>query len=512
MGLLFVKDEEETISLYNDSIKDLAILELIDSMTPMEQEKTILKKILMNMPVHEETIKYRQDILRDFLNNEDLCTDIDKVIGKLKILTGISQNNVMKIDAKSSIWELLDCIRELEVYEEALQCLHDGLHNANLRSEGLQKIKANVDILVKEETRSNLRQDLKLLREQLEGVKSVTLDINLTPDLHVEDVIIRSFSPNRATHTLTLMEKIVTVAAKQLYHDETSMIRYLTPSLEHVLSKQMRLMRRNLKQYVGFDVYFLLDMHDELVYYSVVSKYAKRLMQEGHPICIPSVSDKYEGITIKGLYNIRLANSKEQNIVANDFNMNPKEKIFILTGPNRGGKTMLTQGVGIIVYMANMGLFVPAEEYTGYIIRQIFTHFPADENQTINYGRLGEEAVRMREIVSRMDTRCLLLLNETYSTTCTFDGLYLSKDLMHMLKESNVACIYNTHLHELAFEIDKMNASWDGESEIVSLCMEMKDNKNTFRVLKKAPDASSYAKGVAQKYGITYEQMQELKR
>ena len=132
--------------------------------------------------------------------------------------------------------------------------------------------------------------------------------------------------------------------------------------------------------------------------------------------------------------------------------------------------------------------------------------FPIDENLTINYGRLGEEAVRIKEIVNEADDKTLILFNETYSTTSAADGLYLSKDLLRVLKEYGTAVIFNTHIHEVARSLDEMN-QWDGKSRFVSLVMEIKDNVNTFHVKRSDPESKSYARNIAEKYGITYEQM-----
>ena len=133
-----------------------------------------------------------------------------------------------------------------------------------------------------------------------------------------------------------------------------------------------------------------------------------------------------------------------------------------------------------------------------------------DENLTINYGRLGEEAVKIKEIVKEADANTLILFNETYSTTSAQDGLYLSKDLLKILKETGSALIFNTHIHEVARSIDEIN-TWPGESDCVSLVMEIKNNVNTFKVKRSEPDSKSYARNIAEKYGITYEQMKEDK-
>ena len=84
--------------------------------------------------------------------------------------------------------------------------------------------------------------------------------------------------------------------------------------------------------------------------------------------------------------------------------------------------------------------------------------------------------------------------------------MYLSIDLLRVLKELGTAAIFNTHIHELAKAIDEMN-QFEGASDVVSIVMEIKDNVNTFKIKRSAPELKSYARNIAQKYEITYEQM-----
>ena len=66
-----------------------------------------------------------------------------------------------------------------------------------------------------------------------------------------------------------------------------------------------------------------------------------------------------------------------------------------MTGPNRGGKTIFTQAWGIAMLLAQLGIYVPAESAAISPCDNIFTHFPADENDTVDLGRLGEESKRL---------------------------------------------------------------------------------------------------------------------
>ena len=252
----------------------------------------------------------------------------------------------------------------------------------------------------------------------------------------------------------------------------------------------------------------LTGMYEGLIFYLAMARFGRGLKDKGFDLCFP-VIDENVRFDIKGLYNIRLAIDGAKDIVKNDFSFKEDERIFILTGPNRGGKTIIEQAIGIASVMASHGLFVTADSFTGMPFTNILTHFPIDENLTINYGRLGEEAVRIKEMVKEADDNTLLLFNESFSTTSSADALYLAKDLIHILKEKGSYVIFNTHIHELATDIPEMN-EWEGRGRIVSIVMEMKDNKSTFKVKRSEPDTSSYARNIAEKYGITYEQMKEL--
>ena len=280
----------------------------------------------------------------------------------------------------------------------------------------------------------------------------------------------------------------------------------MTPHMEKHLKRHFTNIRNTMKKYVNMDDTFLTEMYEGLTFYLAMDRFGRRLVKEGYDICIPELTKEYGSFEIKDLYNVRLFLAKEKKIVKNDFIFTTQENLFILTGPNQGGKTIIEQALGIISVMASLGSFVTASACKGRPFANILTHFPIDENLTINYGRLGEEAVRIKEIVAEADDKTLILFNETYSTTSATDGLFLSMDLLRVLKELGTAVIFNTHIHELAKSIEEMNL-WEGKSDFVSIVMEIKDNVNTFRIKKSEPELKSYARNIAEKYGITYEQM-----
>ena len=134
-------------------------------------------------------------------------------------------------------------------------------------------------------------------------------------------------------------------------------------------------------------------------------------------------------------YNLKLAMNMENvsEIVPNDLTFDKEHTVYILTGANRGGKTTITQAVGQLFVLAQGGLFVPAESFRYVPCNCIYTHFPADEDKTMDLGRLGEECVRFKEIFSQASIKSLLLLNESFSTTSFEEGYYIARDSIKAL-------------------------------------------------------------------------------
>ncbi len=137
----------------------------------------------------------------------------------------------------------------------------------------------------------------------------------------------------------------------------------------------------------------------------------------------------------------------------------------------------------------------------------IYTHYPADENETMDLGRLGEETKRFRELFHTATKDSLLLLNESFSTTSFEEGYFIARDVVRALKHMGVRTIYNTHMHKLALEIDAINDEEKTEDLAASLVARSVQGKRSFQIEAAPPEGQSYARDIAQKYGVTFEQL-----
>jgi len=328
------------------------------------------------------------------------------------------------------------------------------------------------------------------------------------PNLMVEDIASRVVSiPTRADPMMV-----------PLFRDLYDILRtMLTP------------IARELKQYSQVNTRLLIQLETEFAFYLGAIAFIKQMQAEGLPVCCPEAAPTEERVgSIQGLYNLILAlrqiesgpGSAAGTIVLNDVDFGPSGRIFILTGPNQGGKTVYTQAIGLAQVLFQAGLYIPAQAARISPVDGIYTQFAALEKTEQGMGRLAEEALRLNEIFHSISKKSLVLLNESLSSTSPGESLYLARDIVQALKIFGVRAIYATHLHALAEDLDSFNADERGDSQVVSLVagVALEGDKEdslddfapcTYRIKPGPPRGLSYAKGIAVRYGISLEQLTE---
>ena len=211
---------------------------------------------------------------------------------------------------------------------------------------------------------------------------------------------------------------------------------YLDNILNKMLDTLSKNLRRTLDKYSDMAISIIADIIPEFVYYIRFAEFMKKLEAKGFKLTkAKAVKDGSLAMDAKGFYNfklaVNLANPKE--LVVNDLVFDDEHRIYILTGANRGGKTTATQGIGLLFALAQGGVYVPADSFEFAPVDCIYTHFPADEDKTMDLGRLGEECVRFKEIFTESTSDSLVLMNETFSTTSFEEGYYIACDSIKAL-------------------------------------------------------------------------------
>ena len=142
-----------------------------------------------------------------------------------------------------------------------------------------------------------------------------------------------------------------------------------------------------------------------------------------------------------------------EKYVANDVYLdNEKQQIIIITGPNMSGKSALLRQTGLIVLMAQMGSFVPAESAQIGIVDKIFTRVGASDNISSGESTFMVEMNETASILNNISNRSLILLDEIGRGTSTYDGISIAwaiAEYLHNHPSFRAKTLFATHYHEL---------------------------------------------------------------
>ncbi len=525
-------------TLSKEAQNDLSIDFICETLSEDLYEQNSIRQILTTITDDESVIAYRCDVFDDFLHFPKLRNDLTSLLKKLDDLREIER--LQKDTEASSFWQLINRLREMDGYVDCITQIKNTLENLDIQSEGLKNLRESVQKIYNDSGFEVLKQDIAETFAKAQRVKSVTLGVNFDDLLRPITVGVVSLNDKEFTDTV-LLKRFMKFANgdKELNHgtDVSGFIHFhpanpsstgnllekkatgadpMSDALKRVvtdiLKRTVNDIKSMLNRYVSVNGYSFVELMPQIVFYIRFAELYDKLMDKGVPICKAKVlPTKDRNCFAKDIYNIKLgvkkAQGEELEIVTNDFVFDDNKRIYILTGPNRGGKTTITQAVGLAFLLAQSGIYVPACEFSFSPCDNIFTHFPADENETVFLGRLGEESKRLAEIFEHATNKSLLLLNESLATTNVAEGLYLAKDVVKSMRYIGVRAIFNTHMHDLARNLDELNASVEGSSIVESLVTGYDKKNLAFKVKISPPQGVSYARDIAEKYGITFEKI-----
>ena len=143
--------------------------------------------------------------------------------------------------------------------------------------------------------------------------------------------------------------------------------------------------------------------------------------------------------------------------VPNDTYLSADEQVIILTGPNMSGKSTYLRQVALIVFMAHIGSFVPAEAATIGITDRIFTRIGAQEDLAAGQSTFMVEMTETANILHNATPRSLVILDEIGRGTSTYDGLSIAwavTEFIHNNHSMGAKTLFATHYHELVKQAD----------------------------------------------------------
>lgn len=179
--------------------------------------------------------------------------------------------------------------------------------------------------------------------------------------------------------------------------------------------------------------------------------------------------------------------------IKNDININPNE-IFIMTGPNMGGKSTYMRMIAIIIYMAQIGSFIPADYAKLPIYDAIYTRIGASDDIAGGKSTFMVEMVEANYALRNATKNSLIIFDEIGRGTATYDGMALAQGIIEYI-DSNIKAqtLFSTHYHELTFLDEKLK-------NVTNLCTDAKKENGVMQFLykiKKGSSSRSYGLEVA---------------
>jgi len=187
--------------------------------------------------------------------------------------------------------------------------------------------------------------------------------------------------------------------------------------------------------------------------------------------------------------------------IANDVLLNRDEQqIIMITGPNMSGKSAILRQTALIVLLAQMGSFVPAESAKIGCVDKIFTRVGASDNISMGESTFMVEMNETASILNNLSERSLVLLDEIGRGTSTYDGISIAWAISEYLHEhpTRAKTLFATHYHEL----NEMTTTFERIKNYNVSVKELKDNVLFLRKLMPGGSEHSFGIHVAKMAGM----------
>ncbi|MBN1583587.1 MAG: DNA mismatch repair protein MutS [Anaerolineae bacterium] len=427
----------------------------------------------------EETIRYRQDILRDCLKNGPVVREIYQV--PIEAIQRKKQK-WMGIYSRYPRGILTSALEMLEMFVEMLKKLRRiADENADkFESDGFRRFFAMMAQELDDDYFAVVDSHLKELRFR----DGVLLSAELGRGNEGTNYVLRE-PPGKARNWIRRVLTKKSPAYSFSIHPRDD---HGARALAELRDGGLNLVANAAAQSADHIDSFFNMLWIELAFYIGCLNLSERLAQLDEPIAFPlPVHSSQRRHSFTGLYDVCLALTMERQVVGNDVNADDQD-LVVITGANEGGKSTFLRSIGLAQVMLQCGMFVPAASFCSNVCDGLCTHFKREEDATMESGKLDEELGRMSEIVDHLTSHSMLLFNESFAATNEREGSEIARQIVTALLEKHVKVFFVTHLYEFAHGMHDL----DMENALFLRAERQADGTRTFRLIEGEPLQTSY--------------------
>ena len=412
----FLKTEQELSFELSQRLKNIGDLERLISKVAVgkvnPKEVAHLKRTLSEIPKIKTLLEREKhpSALTQMLNKLDGCASLVNLIGKT--LTEEPSGQFGKGEVIHSGWNKeLDELREIAYHGK--------------------------DFLAEMQKRESERTGIPSLKIAFNNVFGYYIEVRNAHKDKVPEEWIRK-------QTLVNAERYITEELK-IYEQK------ILGAEEKILALEQRLFQELILEMAAYISPIqtnaqILGRIDCLLSFAMVA--------EKYNYCKPEINEGTALKITKGRHPvIEQSMSLGEPYVSNDLILEPDtQQIMMITGPNMSGKSALLRQTALIVLMAQMGCFVPAEAAAIGVVDKVFTRVGASDNISSGESTFMVEMNETASILNNLSPRSLILLDEIGRGTSTYDGISIAwaiAEYLHESKKAKCKTLFATHYHEL---------------------------------------------------------------
>ncbi len=428
---------------------DLNLDQVIDAIVAGKQEYD-LKPFFYTFLGDIEAIQYRHEIMLD-LENEILFGNINSFSEKMRTMRAylVQADNLYYKYQKERM--VLDAV---SIYGDAVNSLVHDLSLVDLKSRGFLAFGEYLASYAESNPFTSLLTATEKLLDDLYSIKYSLL-------IKGGSIKVRKYASaiDYSAEVEETFEKFKQGAVKDYraeFPDGLSMNHVEAGVLDFV-AKLYPGIFSNLDDYCAQITNYLdetIAVFDrEIQFYVAYLEYLARFKRAGLKFCYPQISNECKEVFNLEGFDFALANkliNENSPVVCNDFYLKDRERIFVVSGPNQGGKTTFARTFGQLHYLSSLGCPVPGREARLFLFDRIFTHFEKEENINNLRGKLQDDLVRIYDILNQATPNSIILMNEILTSTTLQDAVFLGKKVMERIIELDLLCVFVTFIEELA--------------------------------------------------------------
>ncbi len=411
-------------------------------------------------------------------------------------------------------------IKELEMYVHYIESMRALFEGHAVRGAFLSRLRDEIAEIYSSEEYPRLREELKKQSHIIRTAKSVTIGVNLNAQMRpVEAGVVKINDVNFKSGVL--IDKILRLdfkndeytcsaplipATKGLTEQEAAALRFaLHNALNKILTPSLQSWERVIKKYVVDNLDGLFCLLPEWQFVKAAAKELLKLRKAGGFFCKPIFSD---ADNVQDLYHpILLLNGSASGVVKNELQFG-RDRIYILTGPNQGGKSIYTKSVGLLYAMLHLGIPLPARRAEICPVDGIYTHFVDNHtDRAYKNGRLAGECEAIQKINEKITPSSLFLFDEALSSTSADEAVTLAGEILTAYSVIGAKGICTTHLHGLCELADRDQSGRRSRIGNLTAKIDESTHDRTYRIERGGKYGYSYAIDIAKKYHLTRDEI-----